>query len=212
MTDRQLHYCSRFWVLPVNLVIWLQVSVRLITDVWVHLADVYVGSVINKQDWNTLDRWQTEWSLLTVTLEWINPGLSKNSCHISALYCKDQELGQEMSKKYEVSVLYVYVKPRVKHSQATKKQMHNKQCTRIAFKCNNIQRSHFFPPASQVLSHHHTTSRERISKSHEMIWSFLSVPARAGQHGLIIIWQYLSYITIHTISPKKRFVNGRTGW
>lgn len=69
----------------------------------------------------------------------------------------------------------------------------------------------FPPPASQVLSHHHTTSRERISKSHEMIWSFLSVPARAGQYGLIILLQYFSYITIQTISPKKHFVSGRTG-
>lgn len=68
-------------------------------------------------------------------------------------------------------------KPRVKHSHPTKQQTHTDIIqTGTAFKCDNIQRSHFFALPHKCTP---TTTRhpEKQSKNqpewYDMIWSFL---------------------------------------
>lgn len=80
-------------------------------------------------------------------------------------------------------------KPRVKHSHPTKEQMHTDIIhTGTAFKCDNIQRSHFFCSAAQVHSHHHKTPRETEQKSTRVIWHDLELSVRIITITMITTW------------------------
>lgn len=44
--------------MPVNLVLWVWVPGGLVVNEWVHLADVYVGSVRTRIEYSTSERWE----------------------------------------------------------------------------------------------------------------------------------------------------------